>query len=273
MRLLTMITTGKIKTASLLLFVMAASLSITGCSKLVVTTPEGQPQMTQHERNIASSKINTELGIAYMQRKDYPVAKQKLLLAQQQNPQSLTTLDALAYYSEITGNAQKAGAFYLKAIRVSPNSGKALNNYGAFLCSNGYYKQAEQYLTKAANEPTYIDTAAAFENAGLCALKMPNNRAAEYYFKRALQQDPTRPTSYYELANIYFNQGKYKLAKKEIDGYSSVGNPNPQALWLAIRIANKMQDTDTALKEAAVLKKKFPKSAEYKLYQKMPLTL
>ncbi len=69
-----------------------------------------------------------------------------------------------------TGDLPKAREYYSKALTYSGHAGAQLNNYGAFLCRQGQYAEAEQYFLKATKDLKYDHTAGAYENAGLCAL-------------------------------------------------------------------------------------------------------
>jgi len=140
------------------------------------------------------------------------------------------------------------------------------------LCRKGQYQLAEKYLLAAANEPRYIDSGAAFENAGLCAMAIPDDEMAGKYFIQAIEQDHNRPVSYFELARLYYKRSQYNLAKKYLKGYEDVAQQTANSLWLGIEIANKTKDVATILKNGALLEKKFAKSKQYQFYQKMQLS-
>lgn len=244
---------------------------LAGCRSEMVNSNQ-VIQSSPQQRAMAAAKINTQLGLAYLKQGQMPLAKQKLLLALQQNPNSPTVLDAMAYFWETTGNQALASKNYKKAIAIAPHSGRALNNYGAYLCRQKRYQLAENYLLAAANKPTYTDSAAAFENAGLCELAIPNDEKAKGYFTRAIEQDRNRPVSYFELARLNYRQGDCRLAKKYLKGYNKIAQKTASSLWLGIEIANKKKDVATILKNGALLERNFPKSKQYQLYQKMQLS-
>jgi type IV pilus assembly protein PilF len=149
----------------------------------------------------AASKINVQLGIAYLKEGDNLRAKEKLLLAvsQDKTPQSY---GALAYYYEKTGDITSASQNYQAAIVLNPVAGAGHNNYGAFLCRQGEYQQADEQFMLAVNDKNYINTAGAYENAGLCALLIPDKAKAKQYFEIALQQNPELSVARNELATL-----------------------------------------------------------------------
>lgn len=151
--------------------------------------------------------FNVQLGMGYLKQGDRPRAKKKFLLAMEQEPSSADVNAAMAYYYEQTNELDKAKNYYLKAISLSSNGGAQLNNYGTFLCRQGEYKNAEMYFLKAVKDEHYIHTAGAYENAGLCAEAIPDLNKAKHYFKTALNQDPSRKMSLYELVKIESKQG------------------------------------------------------------------
>lgn len=133
---------------------------------------------------------NTKLGLLYLQQHKIEPAKAKLLLAMQQDPNSPIVLDSMAYFIEQTGDSSKAKAFYLKAIDLKPENSELKNNYGAYLCRQKQYKKAIKYFLLAARDINYLYTAKAYENAGLCALRIPNKKLAQKYLKKSLENDP-----------------------------------------------------------------------------------
>lgn len=157
-----------------------------------------------------AARYNVQLGLTYLKQGDRSKAKIKLLKALTQAPNQPEVNAAMAWYLERCGDVNQARIYYQKALKFSANQGAQLNNYGAFLCRHGQYKEAESYFQKAIKDVQYEHTAAAYENAGLCAEAIPDYAKATAYFEKALEQDPARPQSLYELARI-----KLKLGHKQ----------------------------------------------------------
>lgn len=156
----------------------------------------------EQEQKIKTAKINAQLGIAYLERHNLQRSKQKLLLALEQGPNIPEPWYSMAYFLEATGNKDDASIYYQKAISVAPTRGDAQNNYGTFLCRSGEYRAAVEHFMLAVKDPTYLDPADAYENAGLCALKIPDKAMASKYFSQALQQDPSRTVSERKLRDL-----------------------------------------------------------------------
>ncbi len=220
----------------------------------------------------AAADYNVQLGLNYLQQQRSAFAKRKLLLALKQAPDWPVAWDAMAYYLDQTGNKKAADEYFKKALKLAPHSAMAMNNYGAFLCRDKQYAKAEHYLLLAANDPQYVNSAEAFENAAICELRLPNLHKAERYFYQALQQDPTRATSLYELAKINYQRKDYKQAQLLLKKYAKVAKPNPQSLYLAILTSKELHDSKAMAKDVKILTSEYPHSNEFKLYKKAQVT-
>ncbi|MBS0358404.1 MAG: type IV pilus biogenesis/stability protein PilW [Proteobacteria bacterium] len=154
------------------------------------------------EKNPTAALTNVQLGLAYLEQGNVQRSKNKLLLALEQNSRSSVAWGAMGYYLETTGHLEMAETYYKKAIQLSPKSGPALNNYGAFLCRKGDYQAAEQYFMMALKDVTYTKFAEVYENAALCALEAKEYSKAKQYFSKALIEDPNRITALMELRKI-----------------------------------------------------------------------
>jgi type IV pilus assembly protein PilF len=60
-----------------------------------------------------------------------------------------------------------------------------------------------------------MNTAGAYENAGLCAAAIPDYSKAKTYFIKALKQDPQRKQARFELARIEIKQNHQILHRSK----------------------------------------------------------
>lgn len=188
------------------------------------------------EKKIRAARINSQLAIAYLERHDIERAKQKLVLAMDEAPNLPEIWYSMAYFLEATGNKEKAQQHYLQAIKLAPKRGDSQNNYGTFLCRAGHYQEAIQHFLIAVQDPTYLDPAAAYENAGMCALKIPDPVRATHYLNKALLENPNRPTSLISLAQLNYQTKDYAAAKKALDRFHKVSSPTDQSMALMEKI-------------------------------------
>jgi type IV pilus assembly protein PilF len=150
-------------------------------SGLVLTACSYNPTYTVDYPNLASARYNAEQGLKYTHLGRTDLAHEKFELAMQQAPHDPLVLDALAYYYEKTGNIDLANVTYFRALTLDPRSGVLRNNYGAFLCRNGYPQESIQYFMKASEVPHYAGSIDAYANARYCAEKLGANSEYAYY--------------------------------------------------------------------------------------------
>lgn len=211
------------------------------CGLIVACQTTQSTSTISDDKKMSAAKINDQLGMAYLQRNDLQRAKQKFLLALDEAPSLPEAWYSMAYYLESTGNQDQAKEHYLKAVALAPQRGDVLNNYGTFLCRNGDYKGAVEMFLKATKDTKYLDQAGAYENAGLCAAKIPNASTAKQYFSKALAEDPKRPTSLIELAEISFKQGEYDSARRHLNQFLELSAPTAQSYILEKKIDERMR--------------------------------
>lgn len=220
------------------IFIFIFCLFLQSCQQTKETEEEQQNVNKSVDLSKAAS-FNLQLGLGYLKQGDRPRAKKKLLLALDQQPESPDVNAALAYYFEKTTEIDQAKKYYHKAISLSNNGGAQMNNYGTFLCRQGDYQGAEKYFLNAVKDQNYLNTAAAYENAGLCALGVPDNDKAKSYFLKALNQDPSRKQSLYEVIKLETRSGHDNEALKLIQKYPELVLNDKVLLDLAVEIANK----------------------------------
>ncbi len=202
-----------------------------------------------------AASYNVQLGLGYLKQGDRPRSKKKLLTALEQAPNSPDVNAAMAYYFEQTKELEQAKKYYLKAISLSSNSGAQLNNYGTFLCRQGDYAKAETYFLKAIKDVQYVHTSGAYENAGLCALGVPDYTKAKLYFTNALSQDPSRRESLYELVKIESKEGHDDVALDLLQKHPDLVLDDKIFLSLAKDIATKAGKVNLALQYESNFKK------------------
>jgi type IV pilus assembly protein PilF len=217
----------KIKKIGVLL--LCASVFV-GCT--TVDTSKNSPE--QKKKRIA--EINIELGMGYLEEKNVQRAKQKLLEALEEDPSLPEVQYSMAYFFEQTGDTQQANTYYLKAIALAPNRGDTQNNYGTYLCRNGDYRNAVEHFKMAVQDPNYLDTAGAYENAGLCALKIPDVNQALSYFNHAILQDSNRPVSLINAAELEYKRGNNIVARQKLRDYLLIAPADSQTAKLSARL-------------------------------------
>lgn len=156
--------------------------------------------------NTQAANANVRLGIAFLNQGYTKNAKENLLRAQKQDPKNPAVWYAMGFFLENTGNRIEARKIYQHAIEVAPRNGAAHNNYGAFLCREGEYREAITQFLIGIKDPEYLEVGSTYENAGLCALKIPDKQLAMKYFQKALNENPRLIKSKIYLKNLVVTQ-------------------------------------------------------------------
>jgi len=188
------------------------------------------------------SDYNVQLGLSYLLIGNMQQAKLKLIKALYQSPRSADANGAMAYYLDTTGEVERAEAYYRKAIRYAQQKGPYLNNYGVFLCQQQRYQDAQHYFKKATQDEVYLNTAAAYENAGLCMQASAQWEKAHHYFSLALRADPHRLVSLLELTKISIEQQDYQQANAYFLAYEKLMQPDVNSAKLGYKIAAQLDD-------------------------------
>lgn len=244
-----------------------AVLGTVGCA----STPS--PQIMEPSIDLTkAAEINVKLGTEYFKRGNLKSALEKLERAVQQNPRLPSAHNVLALLKQHLGKTEEAERHFQQAIDLDPNYSGAHNNYGVFLYSQGRYQEAEAQFLKAIENPLYDTPALAYENAAMAAQQRSYPEKAKEYYRKALQIQPQLPTSLYQLAQISFEEGRYRQAREYFRQYESVAQQQtPQSLWLGIRIERELGDQDAVSSYALQLRQRFPDSGEAKLLRRTKL--
>ena len=203
-----------------------------------------------------AATIYADLGLQYLRQGNLELALVKLersLELDSKHP------DANHYIAEVykqMGNTVMAEEYYKKAVRYDGDNPMLLNNYGAFLCEQGRFKESEGYFLKAAKVPTYRTPELAYENLALCALQSDNQAKAEEYFRKALQIRPTLPKSLYQMALISYDKKEYLKARAFIERFHELGQTE-QRLTLGVKIEEALGDEVAANKYREALSSQF----------------
>ncbi|HTM61760.1 MAG TPA: type IV pilus biogenesis/stability protein PilW [Burkholderiales bacterium] len=214
------------------------------------------------------AKVHTELAGAYFERGNMGVALDELrqaTAADSSYPQAYGLLGLV--YMELKDKVQAESNFE-RGLRLSPNDADINHNYGWFLCQNGREKDSIKYFLQALRNPLYSSPGRTYSAAGLCSLRANNPKDAEEFFQRALRLDPDDPTSLLQLGQIRFRQGNIEEARRLVSRYNKLVSPNPESLWLAVKIERKLGERVTEQSYANQLRRRFPNSAEYQSLQR-----
>lgn len=208
------------------------------------------------------ARTNTELGLGYLQQGERKLAIEKLQKAIDADASYAPAQHSLALAYQEFGQMELAERHYRIALKLPPQDGGVHNNFGAFLCGQGRFEEGEAQFRAALLDPAYATPATALENAGLCALRVPDLDKAENYLRQALKVDANMPGALLGMAHIQFERKQYLNARGYLQRYETSAQLPAQGLWVALQVERQLGDTQAAQRYMTQLYTQFPDSSE-----------
>ncbi|MEJ2132392.1 MAG: type IV pilus biogenesis/stability protein PilW, partial [Gammaproteobacteria bacterium] len=208
-------------------------------------------------------QAHLDLARGYLEKRDASRARKPLNRALSIDKRSWEAHDLYALLFQMEGESELADEHFRRALRSSPNNARVLNNYGAFLYSQGRYRDARRRLEKAIRDPSYVGRSQVYENLGLVQLKLGDVKDAERSFQRSLMLNAAQSRARLELAEIYFNRDEFDIARQYYEAFRNAERQNPRSLWLGIRLARIYSDEDAVASYGLQLRNLYPTTREY----------
>ncbi len=205
-------------------------------------------------------------GMLYLKEGNLRVASRKFKKAYELNPDNPEANNALALFYTVENEPEQIEKYYKTAIAEKPDYSIARNNYASFLFDQERYTDARDQLLVVVKDYDYSERNKSLESLGYCYLNLGDSANAERYFMRALQRDARMGRSLLELAEINFNDGRYKRAERYLESFDRLSAPNSRHLWLAVRLQRILKNKHKLASFALALKNIFPDSSEYEAY-------
>lgn len=222
--------------------------------------------ISDQTENQRRAQIRLQLAVGYFQQGQMNVALDELKQALQSDPNFADAYNMRGLIYMELGDQRLAEESFQRAIRLAPNNPEAANNYGWFLCQSGREQESIGYFEAALRNKTYQFPNVAWNNAGVCSLKMKNFAQAERYLMQAFEDDPSRADTNVNLAKLYFERGDYQRARFYMSRALKAGRLGPDALWTGMKIERKLGDRTAVDSLATQLRRNFPKSKEFAAY-------
>lgn len=209
---------------------------------------------------VEAAKANIELGIAYMQNGNLPLAKEKLERAAKQDPKSANVYWAMAALHERMEQPKEAEQNYQKALNLQPTNSNIVNTFAVFLCRQGQVDRALPMFDKVIADRLYQTPYAAAANAGMCLRDDKRNADALRYFERALAMGPVFVDAAIGLGDLQIEQGNPEAARRTVDTFN--GNRTPDLLLVGVRAAVAQKDCNGSQYYARQLRRDFPNARQ-----------
>ncbi len=210
-----------------------------------------------------SAKTHTELGTLYLQSGNLAVALEEARIAAAVDPNYAPAYNLMGLVHVLLNQSAQAQAALERAIQLAPGDPQIANDYGWFLCQNGREQEAFKYFFAAAGNPLYRTPTKPYTNAGLCYLRIKDDKLAEENFQRALVMDGGNGQAIYHLSQLAFRRGDFFSARKYLAELHRQIEPNAESLWLGVRIERKIGDRQAENGHASQLRRKFAGTPEH----------
>ena len=239
-------------------------LALTGC--VTETTYVGKDAVRDGVDNKAAAKTRLNLAMGYMQKGEMSQAKiniEKALAFDPDNPDVYLTQ---AYYFQTVGDIKSAEKSYQQLLSRDGKNPNALNNYGAFLCSNKRFAEADKQFNLALQQPEYVRMDDTYENAAFCALQSGDKTKAAKYYDLAIGYRPNRGKLLLDAAELAINMNQPDKAASYLQRYSKGGKDSVRSLWLKLELAQSKGELAQLHKYGSELVQQFPQSDQAKRY-------
>ncbi len=197
-----------------------------------------------------------------LQAGDLVLAEKEARAALQADPGSVDAHTLLAVIESHKGRNEEAGSHYRQAAELAPGTGALQNNYGAWLCANGYPAESLVWFDRALTDPAYTTPAAALANAGGCAMETGQYERAERDLRQALALDPVNAYALAAMARNEYRNGRYFEARAFSERYLASAPAAPDMLKLAADIEERLGSPAAAHRYLQQLQTQFPTAAE-----------
>jgi type IV pilus assembly protein PilF len=235
---------------------------LTVCLLSGCVSTDGSKPLKREDPTEAAAKTNIQLGVAYLQQGNYPLAKEKLERSLKQNPKDPDVHTTLGLLYDRVGESKLADKHFREALRLAPDKPDISNNYAIYLCKNGRVDDAVERFAAVASSKYYRTPEVALTNAGVCLKEAKRLDEAQQRFTGAIKARPNYSEATVQLANLHIERGQLPEARKVVDTYLGAFRPNPDVLFAGVTVARAAKDKMSEEKYSRTLRLEFPDSAQ-----------
>ncbi|MFK4753476.1 tetratricopeptide repeat protein [Oceanobacter antarcticus] len=248
------------------LLMITLTLVLTAC----VTTTESRLQKNKNPDKALENY--TQLGFGYLKQNRPDLARQRLQKALSIDADHAPANDAMGLVWQMEGEYDLAEEFMRKAISNDSSYAAAKHHLGRLYAQMQRYDKAEKWLETAAGDRYYDGRANAYNDLAMNYYRQNEPVKAIDSYLEALRLSPYNVDALVNASTLLFEAQRYGESRKyfdRLDRLVAKGNTRhtSHSLWLGIKLATIYQDTDKVIGLATQLKKQFPDSNEYRLYQ------
>ncbi len=253
--------------------IVAAATAFTAACTTVTETSGGQqfggasPASSEADARKRAS-IRVQLAADYYQKGQFNVALEEAKRALQAEPSNAGALGLLGLIYMELGDREQAEANFQKAMRLEPDNPDLQNNYGWFLCQGGREREALGWFQRAADNKQYTTPSLPMQNAGLCMLRVRDNKSAEEFLRRSFELDAANNAVKFQLARLYLSERQLERARFYYGLLPQGMEAGSDLLWLGMKLARAEGNPRAERQLADDLRRRFPSSPEASLLRR-----
>ena len=214
------------------------------------------------------AKIRLELAVGYLDQGQTNIALDEVKLAIAADPRSADAFSLRGLIYMRLNDYGLARDSFNRGIALNPRDGNILHNLGWLACQESRFAEAALNFDKALSSPSYAGQAKTFLAKGVCLLRAGDARQAENNFLRAFELDASNPIATFNLANLLYKRNDLVRSQFYIRRLNGNDYANAESLWLATKIEKKLGNTQGVLQLTDRLRKQFPTSREFGLFER-----
>jgi type IV pilus assembly protein PilF len=214
------------------------------------------------------AKIRLELAVGYLDQGQTNIALDEVKLAIAADPRSADAFSLRGLIYMRLNDFGLARDSFNRGMALNPRDGNIVHNLGWLACQESRYAEAELNFDKALASPSYAGQAKTHLAKGVCLLRAGDARQAENNFLRAFELDASNPIATFNLANLLYKRNDLVRSQFYIRRLNSNDYANAESLWLATKIEKKLGNSQGVLQLTDRLRKQFPTSREFGLYER-----
>lgn len=214
------------------------------------------------------AKIRLELAVGYLEQGQTNVALDEVKLAIAADPRSADAFSLRGLIYMRLNDFGLARESFNRGIQINPRDGNILHNLGWLACQESRYAEAALNFDKALASPSYAGQSKTFLVKGICLLRSGDTKQAENNFLRSFELDASNPITTFNLANLLYKRNDLTRSQFYIRRLNNNEYVNAESLWLATKIEKKLGNNQGMLQLSDRLRKQFPTSREFGLFER-----
>lgn len=228
---------------------------MSGC---VGNPPDVAPKWNPEKR----AEAHVALGMDYLRRAQYEVAREEFDLAISIDPDSDRAYHGKALLLAQTGYDQEAREGFARAVRINASNYVAVNDYGIFLCQQGDHASGLAVLERIKDRPDSRVRATTWLGIGICHHGARQWDSAKEYLRRALEVNPRLPQALEPMAEITYSEQNFLSARAFVERYVATGAITENILTIGAKTELQLGDGEKARQYVAELRRRYPESSQ-----------